>query len=376
MPFRSVMTGWCPTDAGFELLGRTGLDKRIDESWEEIRRLKPLTAILDDFEIKDRLKDDTPPARRKAIENWAYNDKRNRFIDGPNSFFIVSGTVTDALLSKDEIQNPQQFGVESISQLDGLLASYVETKHRDKPLMSEYYVWRSPGLKTRIYGDSNGDLRIHQIDTKPRAFGLFGDLPAGGISASYGYWSTLVAVALKYADTVGIEIPEAKNWQEFMKKYRWNGKISRPSLGDEGQGFAQDYSEEIIAQLPDKVDNVALKKNFFGQMRPHASQNVIYYPIINEEQQLMICVSYQNAKSEKADVKIKTYGENLSFAKSVIIPKEDAGHLFKGAVHGIMTNQSRTHPHYLAYMIWSYDQLKAGKSADEIDEEGRGKYGN
>jgi hypothetical protein len=39
-----------------------------------------------------------------------------------------------------------------------------------------------------------------------------------------------------------------------------------------------------------------------------------------------------------------------------------------------MTNQSRTSPCYLAYMMWEYDQLKAGRPADEIRTEGHEKF--
>jgi hypothetical protein len=68
---------------------------------------------------------------------------------------------------------------------------------------------------------------------------------------------------------------------------------------------------------------------------------------------------------------LRFHNTDVPYRKSFTIPKESAGHLFKGAVHGIMTNQSRTNPAYLAYMMWEYDQLKEGKSPDKIREEGR-----
>jgi hypothetical protein len=362
------------TDDGYDLLSKTGLDKKVENNWAKIRDLIPLHHSAEAYELTELLDNkELPAARRTNIERWLkeYSDY-DRTAEG---LFTVSGTVTDNILSKEEILNPEKFGVSNLGELDTLLAAYALTRDRDKPLLRDYYTWRSPGLKTRIYGDNNGDLCVHQIDTKTRAFGLFGKLPEGGIHPGYGSWPTLVALALKYADTVGVEIPEVKNWQEFMKQYGWAGEIRDPGLNGIGyEGFAQDYPEEIIAQLPDKIDNKAMKKRFFGSMRPHTAPDILYHPIINAEQQLMICTSYTNSKMEDAEIKIVMHGEEMPFKKTIVIPKEDAGHLFKGAVHGIMTNQSRTIPHFLAYMMWEYDQLKAGKSADEISKEGSKRY--
>lgn len=372
------------TDAGYELLSKTGLDKRIEENWKKgkkVSELLPTTCMhIEEDEINEVLRNKKlPNARRKAIQKWVKeNGEYDRNEEG---LFLVSGEVTDKILTEEEIKNVQKFGVSNLSQLDILLATYCLIKNSDDYYLSRQpYIWRSNGFKTKIYGDMHGDLHVHQIQTKPKTgknvYGaetlqLLGKLPQGGISADYGFWLTLAAVALKYADTIGVEIPEAKNWQEFMKQYRWDGEIRQPDMNAPAyEFFAMDYTTGAIAQLPDKADTMVIKKHFFGQMCPNADHNTEYLPVIDLEQRLLLCVHHTSMKQEDGEIKIGMYKMQMPYEIRIIIPKEDIAHLFKGAANGIMTNQSRTNPAYLAYMMWEYDQIKAGKSAEKIREEG------
>lgn len=371
------------TDAGYELLKKTGLEERIAENWragKKVSELLPTTCIhIEQDEIESILKKENLPAvRRKAIQKWMKeNGEYDRNEEG---LFLVSGEVTDKILTEEEIKNVKKFGMD-LSQLDILLAAYCLIKrHDDCSISRQPYIWRSNGFKTKIYGNIHGDLQVHQIQTKPKTgknvYGaetlqLLGNLPQGHINADYGFWPHLAAIAMKYADTIGVEIPEAKNWQEFMKQYRWDGEIRQPDMNATGyEFFTMDYLESMIAQLPDKADTMVVKKHFFGQMCPNANHDILYLPVIDSEQRLLLCIHSENMKQEDGEIKIGMYKMQMPYEISVIIPKEDAAHLFKGAVHGIMTNQSRTSPAYLAYMMWEYDQIKAGKSTEKIREEG------
>ncbi len=59
------------TTPGYELLEKRGLDKRIEENWNNISmNLLPRGAILEEWELKELLEKDLPPERRKTIERW------------------------------------------------------------------------------------------------------------------------------------------------------------------------------------------------------------------------------------------------------------------------------------------------------------------
>lgn len=376
-----MLSDYGVTDTGYELLQKTGLDKRIEKNWGKIYELIPRTAFIEDWEIEEVLKNKKlPHVRKRAIERWL--KETGEYDRKPEDFFVISGTATDAILAEEERNNFRNFGIEDLSQLDGLLAAYCLTKHLDEPSSRKHYIWRSKGLRTSIYGDIHGDLQIRQVQTElkdnqktiygTQVLHLFGKLEHSHINADYCYWPVLAATALKYADTIEAKIPEVENWQDFMKQYGWDEKIVDPS-GPQGIGyndFVYDYSTNIIAQIPDKIDTVVVKKMLFGQMRPNASQDTLYLPVMDAEQRLVICTHHRSMKLEDGEIKVGMYQMQMPFRKSIIIAKEDVAHLFKGAVHGIMTNQSRTIPHYLAFMLWQYDQIKAGKSIDKIREDG------
>ena len=360
------------TDAGYELLQKTGLAERINKNWDKISELLPHFAFVEDYEFKELLeKKNLPAVRRRAIEELK---KKGEYNVRPADLFMISGTATDIILTKEEIRNYRKFGVESLGQLDSLLAAYCLSKYRDRDMYGSRlpYLWRSNGFKTLIYGDIHGDLQIHQVKTKPvinkntidgtEVIQLFGELPTGYINADYGYWPTLAAIALKYADTIGIEIPEANSWRELLKEYGWEGKIIDSQRDGVGYNmFPLDYIDGIIAQLPDKIDVKEVKKYFFGKMWPNANHEIFYLPVIDLEERL---VFYTNNKS--GNLELGLFGEKTKCSPTVYIPKSDVSHLFKGAVHGIMTHQSRTSPSVLAFMFWQYEQLKEGKSQEEI----------
>ena len=361
------MVQWGVTDPGYKLLEKTGLDKRIEERWKDIViDLIPRGAILEKWEIEDVLKKDLPPERRSIIKRWS---KENIGYDRkPRDFFMISGAVTDSILSKEEYDNPKRFGVESITQLDGLLAAFCLTRDSDNPFSSRgYYTWRTERFKTKIYGDMHGDLQVNQVQTMvDNGKQLFGKLPEDHMNVSYESWPVLAATAIKYADTVDVEIPEVDNWQEFMRKNGWDGEIARPAGWGVGYDrFVSDYSQDIIAQLPDKTNVRKVRKMFFGRMVPNANNEIFYLPVIDSFERLVFFSNNGGGSFELAP-----FGEPVKCHPVVYIQKADASNLFKGAVHGIMTNQSRTRPSLLAYMLWEYDQMRAGKSEEEIRKDG------
>jgi len=325
------MTLWGVTDAGYKFLERTGLDKRIEKNWNIIQDILPHSAILENWHIDEILeKKDLPTERRETIKRWL--KEKGEFDRNPQDFFMISGKVTDVVLTKEERTNYKQFSVKSLGQLDGLLAAFCLTKYWDNPLGGRgYYVWRSEGLKTQIYGNIHGDLQVHQVQTKPKdETQLFGELPQSHINAYYDYWPVFVGTALKYADTVEIEIPEAQNWREFMQEYGWDGRITKPSSswGVGYDRFVNDFCEDIIAQLPDKTNVREVKKMFFGKMRPESGRDIFYLPVIDEEKNLVFYANYGNAES----IELAPHGEPVKCSPIVYIPKSDTSHLFKGAV--------------------------------------------
>ena len=68
-----------------------------------------------------------------------------------------------------------------------------------------------------------------------------------------------------------------------------------------------------------------------------------------------------NQEKESNGVELAPFGEPIKFYPKIYFNKEDARHLFKGAIHGIMTGQSRTAPAVLAFMLSQYDEIKARK---------------
>jgi hypothetical protein len=213
------------------------------------------------------------------------------------------------------------------------------------------YVWRSGGVETKIFGDSHGDIMITQGRER--------------ISAHYSFWPRLAATALKFADTVGIEIPEAKDWRSLMNRHSWDGRIA---LHEDGyKYFLLEFPGQILAQLPDKVDTTVVKKPFFGWMVPDSPPNITHVPVIDLEDRLVFHTNKDRGKG--SGIVLSLRGDKQMFFPYIYVAKEDAGHLFKGAVHCMMTWQARTQPAYLALMLWQYEQLKAGKTAEQIEKE-------
>jgi hypothetical protein len=356
------MKEWQVTDLGYRLLENSGLDKRIDEKWKKITpELIRMGSSVDQWDIDSALR--RGPAERRENARRAVGGKSWFEVDA-DDLMIVSGKATDIVLKRKE-QDPKQFGLPNIAQFDGLIAAYMIAKHRDTPLFSKgQYNWRSKGASTTIYGDTHGDLQVRQVSTAPTFEGqLFGKLPSNHINASYDYWPIQVGTAIKAADMLGVEIPEVKSWRDFLLSYNWDGSIKSPT-SFEGEGyerFARDFVQDTIAQLPEVTDTRKVKKMFMGKMMPNSNQDVIYLPVLDENGDF---VYYSNC-GEGREIEFKIpYPVKLK--PMVHVTKPDLRHLFKGTVNGIMTTQSRTRPEYLAHVLWQYDQLKAGKSVEDI----------
>ncbi|MCD6477337.1 MAG: hypothetical protein J7K26_04250 [Candidatus Aenigmarchaeota archaeon] len=367
------MKKYAPTNVGFRLLERTGLKKRIDENWSDISYIIPNKVTYEDEfnEIIDELLNNRnlESSRKMAISNLKNRKDIRNGLSLSEDLFVVSGKVTDEILTQEEKRNYREFGVEALCQLDGLIASYCLEKHNDE--IRKSYTWRSDKFKTMIYGDTHGDLNIsqHKIEAEinkntidgTEVAQLFGKLPYKNMNAHYDHWLLLVGVALKYADTVGIEIPEADDWVNFMRSCGWEGEILNPLYDHTDMNFIRNYSSMEIAQLPDKTDVTKIRKMFFGRMTSPYNNDYWWYPVIDEEENLVFCSNNGN------DITLKTNRYiDEKYNKDIYIEKKYARHLFIGAVHGIMANQSRTSPENLASMICLYNRVRKGEKVEDI----------
>ena len=102
---------------------------------------------------------------------------------------------------------------------------------------------------------------------------------------------------------------------------------------------------------------------FFGRMCPNANHETLYLPVIDEQENLV----FYNNYGRRNQITVEMFHDNKTqLSPEVIIPKQDVGRLLEGLVCGIMNNKSRTLPCYLAFMFWQHDQIKAGKTREEI----------
>ena len=175
------------------------------------------------------------------------------------------------------------------------------------------------------------------------------------------YLPYLAATSLMFADIVGVDIPEAKDWRKLMEQYGWNGEISYPGISEGYDTFLPEFMRNTLVYLPDGVNVNDFENSFFGIM--HADNNVLYLPVIDENEDL---VFYTN-QGDLNSVDFKLFGKNsIKCSPLIRVSKEDIPYLFKAAVDGIMTNQTKIYPSCLAFMFWQYDQILEGKTEDEI----------
>ncbi|MCK5234525.1 MAG: hypothetical protein KAJ20_00110 [Candidatus Aenigmarchaeota archaeon] len=369
------------TDAGYKLLEETGLKSKIDKFWCSDENwcskfLIPVGSSVDVSEVEEILdEEDILPERKKAIEKWMKKSGDSGRM--PRDLFMISGAATDYILSRNDIKGFEMLGFSSIAELDGLVAAYFLEKYDDSSaLQGSRHIWHSSdGFKTRIYGDDNNYLHIDQvlIDSgcyKPEQIRLdgdetvlFGELETNYLLSDDCYWSVLAAIALKYADTVSIEIPEAINWREFMGSLGWNGDIVNPDSGSVAfRDFASHYENMILAQLPDKTDIKKVKKTFFGMMEPYASRGISYLPAIDTEDRLVFYIDHGISGA----VEFSPYGGAKKYYPLLYFTKYDVSELFKGVVNSIMAGQSGTRPEHLAYMFNEWDQIKESKPLEYI----------
>ena len=214
----------------------------------------------------------------------------------------------------------------------------------------------SPSVYIKKQKDLSDFERKHGFPEKPNENSLVVDS---------SYLPYLAATSLMFADRVGVDIPEAKDWRKLMEKYGWDGKISYPGISEGYDTFLPEFMRNILAYLPGGVNVNDFENSFFGIM--HADNNVLYLPVIDENEDL---VFYTN-QGDRNPVSFILSSEGLIDCSPLIrIPKDEIPHLFKAAVEGIMDNQTKIHSSCLAFMLWQYDQIKEGKTEDEIMKEG------
>ena len=365
------------TDEGYNVLEKTGLDKLVDRNWSCLSDEIPLTHSIDCADVEESLKTESHPDRQYAIQELL---KENEFYIEETDYFMVSGKITDILLNEEERSNiltNVDNNIESLSQLDGLLAVYCLEKFDIQPTFNaKRFTWRSGQHNTQIYSNIENDMILAQTNIDAERYGLkqkkvnmvekpvlFARLDENFISANRDYWPVLIATALKYADTLGIEIPEAQDWRGLMEEYGWDGTIERPTLSDSAyEYFVSEYRDNTLAQLPDNIDASKINKMFFGIMRPSTGHDVSYIPVIDENERLVFFANYGKGES----VELAPYGDKKDYYPSIHFSKDDVSKLFEGAVHSTMMSQSSVRPEHLAFMLWQHEQLKDGLSEDEI----------
>ncbi len=194
-----------------------------------------------------------------------------------------------------------------------------------------------------------------------QTYGLSEKLNKNCLVVDSSYLPYLAATSLMFADIVGVDIPEAKDWQKLMKQYGWGGEISYPNISEGYDTFLPEFMRNTLAYLPDGVNVNDFENSFFGIM--HADNNVLYLPVIDENEDL---VFYTN-QGDLNSVDFKPFDKNsIKCSPLIRIPKDDIPYLFEAAVEGIMNNQTKIHSSCLAFMFWQYDQILEGKTEDEI----------
>jgi hypothetical protein len=222
------------------------------------------------------------------------------------------------------------------------------------------HTWTSDNLETKIYGTMDGDLQVVQVNTKTKKKNF--------LNGHYDFWLPFTAISMKYFDQFGIELPEIKNWRETLKRYGWDGQIKKPgNFGVGYESFPYHYTSMIIAQFPDRIDAGKVNKLFFGRIVPESTHEVHYIPIIDLEQRLLLCSNSSHSDSEIKPLEVAPFpGEFAKYYPCIIVQKKDVYNLFEGAVKAIFSWQTRTRPEFFAYMFWEYDQIKDGKTPQEI----------
>jgi len=227
---------------------------------------------------------------------------------------------------------------------------------------SEEYVWQFNGHKNLIFNESNEDMLMIQVEGETQyleKINSFSDITDyqehiknKSIYVSGLCWPVLMAVSIKYAEQVGVEISEVKNWREYIKKFGWNGKIERDSELD----FRSiDFKDARIPSVDESPTG-------FGYMRPTRYDDTDILPVIDSLQRLVFCVN--NSKNKKEPLFITKSGDE--FYPQVYFVKEEAHHLFKAAVNGMMDGEFSERPMILVNLLWEYEQAMNGKSLDEI----------
>ncbi len=183
------------------------------------------------------------------------------------------------------------------------------------------------------------------------------------LTVDSSYLPVLAATSLMFAKEVGIDIPEAKDWQNLMKKYGWDGEISHPNISEGYDTFLPEFMRNTLAYLPDGVNVNDFKNSFFGIML--ADNNVLYLPVIDENDDL---VFYTNQGDRNPISFILSSENSINCSPLIRIPKDEIPHLFKAAVEGIMNNQTKTYPSCLAFMFWEHEQILKRTKKDDSPE--------
>ncbi len=362
-----MLTQHAVTDIGYKILEKTGLKDEIDEHWDRLRLAIPLSKMFEDYLLLKKeiiLKDPNIDQSRKSQLEKIDLSK----FDSDEEFFVASGELTDILLPllSEDKRTPESFGLENLAVLDRLIGSYALEKYSIELQSGPQYTWRSKGQLTSLYGDDvNGGLRLSQINTTPKNDEhLYGKLPLSFVSSYSGSWPHLAAIALKFADEKEITLSKSTTWRNFLREYGWDGTIQQSSTGV-GVGYESFVSEFLnykLAEVPDNLDQRKMKKMFFGRIYAE-SADVHYYPVIDEEENLVFCSNVVQNKEEKTF----TLNEQ-TYYPTVKILKEDMDMLFNRTIYAIMTGQSRTRPEFLAMMLWEHEQIKEGKTEEEISK--------
>ena len=336
------------TDVGLNFLKESGLRHRIEENWGKIGEiiLHKVGGFVDEEEIEEMLEGINFKSERKISIKHLLQKKLSLNSD---EFLLASGELTDAILSKEDIQDIKEKYKISLNELDGVIAAY-SLMHGYKSLRKPYS-WTSKDKSLNyIWGDMYEDVQISQIDLHPdfpqkridNIYPLFGELPEKRIPLHYDYWETLITIPFKYSQQTGLKFEELESLKGIL-----NAEPRKPIYSDSDISFILSSFEKCdIIELPEKFEGKMLDLNKF----PYATMsnnNVYFIPVIDNERNLWFYRSSDNENSEN-NILINDIG---SYEPYIKISKEDIPHLFKGVVRAVKNHQTRTHPEHMAYLI-------------------------
>jgi len=226
----------------------------------------------------------------------------------------------------EEIHNYEKFGFSSQKSLEESISAFCIGEQEIFYFSRTKDFWRTGNLKKGISLNSHGDLYAYQINVfgKSRIENtLFGDVEvfeiykedaeSSGISAHQD-WSEFLLAALKYAQFLGKkEIPEIKNWKDFLESLG-GGRGTATSEAMSETNFSEGELG-MLMETPILRDNIKLEgfplaiySKFNSFSYPYISENKLFYLIENESGNISL-EKFSHIYKDKNFSKVLEYSE-------------------------------------------------------------------